>query len=467
MVTVVFLVALRLTIGWHFLYEGVWKIKNADTFSATPFLAQAKGPAAPLFHAMLPDPDGRQRLATRKVASAGPLLDRWRAVRSDVEKQYQLEDLALKGSYVALWDHQEELEAYLRKQNREIVSYFDQGAPRKSSDRSGSQQAVPENVRAWLSAIRDIETRYHKALGTLAGQGDPLDPKLLRPAVPGKDESLVLNQIVGSGTIRNPRGDVIISVEAVIPGWEYTWPWKGLKNYVLRKCEPSLDQEHEIKRLFHRYKDSAEQYLAANQEFIEAHFQSVDRYDAARSGGNVGAPYQKKRTWDRRQELTSEVDQWLSELDGMGREYHRAVSAALDEDQRSRRTIAEPVPETNRLPIYLFGLRSWSGLVDFAVTYGLTAIGICLMAGLCTRLACIGGGVFLIFVMLTQPAWPAIYPPTPAVVGHALIIDKNFVEMIALFALATTAVGRWGGLDFFLHHWLGKPLLARFRQEGS
>jgi hypothetical protein len=53
------------------------------------------------------------------------------------------------------------------------------------------------------------------------------------------------------------------------------------------------------------------------------------------------------------------------------------------------------------------------------------------------------------------------------VVGHALIVDKNFVEMMAMFALATTAVGRWAGLDFFFYHWLGKPILARFRQEGA
>ena len=51
---VVMLVLLRVAIGWHFLYEGVWKISHADKFSAEPFLSQAKGPAAPLFYAMLP-----------------------------------------------------------------------------------------------------------------------------------------------------------------------------------------------------------------------------------------------------------------------------------------------------------------------------------------------------------------------------------------------------------------------------
>ena len=72
---------------------------------------------------------------------------------------------------------------------------------------------------------------------------------------------------------------------------------------------------------------------------------------------------------------------------------------------------------------------------------------------------------FLISVLLVQPPWPTIYPPAPEVVGHALLVDKNFVEMIALALLATTAVGRWGGLDYFVYHWIGRPILSRYRPD--
>jgi hypothetical protein len=41
-------------------------------------------------------------------------------------------------------------------------------------------------------------------------------------------------------------------------------------------------------------------------------------------------------------------------------------------------------------------------------------------------------------------------------------VNKDFVEMIALFLLATTAAGRWGGLDYYLENYLAIPLLARF-----
>jgi len=57
MVTVV---ALRVLIGWHFLYEGVSKL-TADGWSAKGFLLQSRGPLAEVFRWMAADPE---RLAT-------------------------------------------------------------------------------------------------------------------------------------------------------------------------------------------------------------------------------------------------------------------------------------------------------------------------------------------------------------------------------------------------------------------
>jgi hypothetical protein len=49
--------------------------------------------------------------------------------------------------------------------------------------------------------------------------------------------------------------------------------------------------------------------------------------------------------------------------------------------------------------------------------------------------------LFLLSVIATQPPWISGLTP----------MYKEVVEMISLLALATTHVGRWGGLDFFLH----------------
>jgi uncharacterized membrane protein YphA (DoxX/SURF4 family) len=301
----------------------VWKIENADTFSARPFLTQAKGPAAPLFYAMVPDIDGRQRLRIER----------------------------------------------------------------------------DENGKEFIS------------------------------------------------------------------GAAYLTAWTGLKEHVARKYQLRPEQKQAAESLYNAYGQSLQQYLAENFEDIQAYFGSLDRFQARRAAGTNRAAHEKKRLWDEQQALRTEVNGWLSEIDGMGQEYQLALWDLLDEDQKAKGPIHAPTSDAESLPVKLPFVKTRMEFLDAAVTLGLTAIGICLVLGFCTRLAALGGAAFLVFVLLTQPPWPTIYPPAPEVVGHALIVDKNFVEMVGLLLLASTAVGQWGGLDFFVYRWIGRPILARLRRK--
>jgi uncharacterized membrane protein YphA (DoxX/SURF4 family) len=125
----------------------------------------------------------------------------------------------------------------------------------------------------------------------------------------------------------------------------------------------------------------------------------------------------------------------------MSQDLRLALWDLLDEDQKARGMPGQ-------------GLTA-GDLVDLVVMGGLTAIGLGLVLGLFTRSACLAGAFFLLSVLASQPPWPSIYPPTPANLGHAMVVDKNFVEMVALLLLATTVVGRWGGLDFFVYRCFG------------
>jgi len=322
MITVVMLVVLRLTIGWHFLYEGVWKIVNADQFSAAGFLGAAKGPAAPLFYWMVADIEGRKRLTLK----------------------------------------------------------------------------------------------------------------------PGFDD----------------EGNPFVTSES------YLNAWTRAKDQVVDQYKLGPEQTAEAEKIYNRYAESLRLYLTENSDDIEGYFGSLQRLKERKAAGTNGAAHEKKRIWDEQMKLRGEVNGWLSDLDGMAEEYQLALWGVLEEDQKARGPIHAPLSEADALPVGLPVANTWSGLLDFGVTYGLSAIGLCLILGFCSRLAALGGAAFLFSVVLVQMPWPTVYPPPPEVVGHALLVDKNFVEMIAMLMLATTAVGRWGGLDYFVYHWLGRPILVRF-----
>jgi len=319
------LVALRMGLGFHFLYEGVWKIKHRDEFTAEPFLTQAKGPVAWVFYAMAPDIDGRQRLKVVVDAQGAKSIDpsaftaRWDGIRQDFVRYYGAKD----------------------------------AEARKPFEKS-AQQVYDDSV-------------------------------------------------------------------------------KKLNAYLKRHCDG-----------------------------IAAYFESLDRFenDPAR---HQAAPFQKKRRWDRMMELRREADRWIKDIETQEKVLKNGLYGLLDESQRARGLVPA----------------SWNPLkwdrieqINFAVTYSLTAMGICLMLGFFTPLAALGGAGFMCFVVLTQPAFPTIYPPDPAVVGHALLVNKDFVEMLALLVVAATAAGRWGGLDFFVARLLSRcdfcPICAKlFPRETS
>jgi uncharacterized membrane protein YphA (DoxX/SURF4 family) len=61
-----FVVLLRLAIGWHFLHEGLEKVKSTEggkePFSAEIYLRNANGPFGPYFRQMIPDVDSLAQL---------------------------------------------------------------------------------------------------------------------------------------------------------------------------------------------------------------------------------------------------------------------------------------------------------------------------------------------------------------------------------------------------------------------
>lgn len=116
----------------------------------------------------------------------------------------------------------------------------------------------------------------------------------------------------------------------------------------------------------------------------------------------------------------------------------------------------DPVPGPAKWPWPDYKKFEWPSLawtrlewIDWLTKYGLCLIGACLLVGLFTRPACVGGALFLLLVYLSMPPFPGL-PDNPKAEGHYFIVNKNLIEMVALLTLSTTFSGRWLGLDGLL-----------------
>jgi uncharacterized membrane protein YphA (DoxX/SURF4 family) len=206
------------------------------------------------------------------------------------------------------------------------------------------------------------------------------------------------------------------------------------------------DLSDDAKKVYDKHLADAEKYLTENMADIQAYLAALERFDESKKA-NPNTDFQKKRDRETMQKLRGEAKVWLAELDAHETAYKSDLRKLLDDKQRSG-----PDPLAAGWNPFRW---TRNEQISFAITYGLTAIGICLMLGFCTRLAALGGGIFMAFVVMSQPSFPGVIPPDPPQLGHALLVNKDFVEMVALFFLATVAAGRWGGLDYFLHRLFG------------
>lgn len=85
-------------------------------------------------------------------------------------------------------------------------------------------------------------------------------------------------------------------------------------------------------------------------------------------------------------------------------------------------------------------------MLDYLTMGTLTAAGACLIIGFGTRIAALACAGFLILTYLTHPPFPWIANP-PGTEGNPVFINKNMIEAIALLLIASVPSGSWLGID--------------------
>jgi thiosulfate dehydrogenase (quinone) large subunit len=88
-------------------------------------------------------------------------------------------------------------------------------------------------------------------------------------------------------------------------------------------------------------------------------------------------------------------------------------------------------------------------VIDLLNIYGLTLIGIGLIAGLFTRVSLISGMVLLAFYYLSQPPLPLLSYSMPAE-GSYLIVNKTLIELFSMAVLLVFPTWHRIGMDRFL-----------------
>lgn len=105
----------------------------------------------------------------------------------------------------------------------------------------------------------------------------------------------------------------------------------------------------------------------------------------------------------------------------------------------------------------LAGLFNWMAntpdiltVVNFMNMWGLTLIGLGLILGCFTRLSAIAGAFMVALYYFSNPPFIGYFSST-ALEGNYLLVNKNLVEIAALFVIAVTYSGRYLGFDRILH----------------
>jgi uncharacterized membrane protein YphA (DoxX/SURF4 family) len=388
----VLLVALRLCIGWQFLYEGLWKIDTLDTarpWTAAGYLKSAHGPFRDTFRSMTGDPDDLNWLNQEWVET------NWDEWASRFTTHYGL-DAQQKGRLQELLSGPKDF--------RSALAELPAGV------------AVPKEYQAFVR----------------------FDPGLKRIIVDGKkhlsaverDRLLKLVKYPASEDNENrAQWELIRAYEKSI---EDVYKRATRLSFKERLAVALGQADPERTRLvFSNFKgtlgDSA-------PEKIDAYYQELLAvYNAKLEQANkTGLEFQQKhleREWEELQELRAELVGPVKTLDT---ELKNEARKILTPQQLALGPPSEPWTDQK--------------IVDWMTIGALVVLGVLLIAGLATRAAAIAGAGMLLSFYLVWPPWPGVAEAVGST-EHSFIVNKNLIEAVALLALAALPSGQWFGLD--------------------
>ena len=174
------------------------------------------------------------------------------------------------------------------------------------------------------------------------------------------------------------HGDKTQSDSHAVQAWldQVQGDWDGQRSRFAEHYDLNDEQRAQATDELQRAQAKLRDWGAANRELLATHVHEWQRKESTREKPASDVPFQKKRLAEKQAALSAEASGWLAELKAQQRGYDEALNSLLDDAQRARPRVAHHATSID--------------LVDDAMTYVILGIGLLLILGLFTRLACAG-----------------------------------------------------------------------------
>ncbi|MBS0206030.1 MAG: hypothetical protein JSS49_24320 [Planctomycetes bacterium] len=416
LLAVILVVLLRISIGWHLMYEGLWKLSTQQTSSpwtAEGYLKNATGPLRPTFRAMTGDPDDLRWLDFDGMSR------KWQDWRERFVAHYQLNE-SQKADLDLLFDGPETYQVSLAKLppgldlakvdgvSKEAVTF---DAKTKKLIVSGKLHLLPAEKARLIAAATELAY----PVDDQNSEEDKSEDK--KPEVPKTEDQKTCDQFVAAIT----RAYEISSRLSI--NQQLTALLKGDPERVgiIQQAKGSSKSDAE--------KDADEVPVVVQVGGIQYYKELIERFNKN---------YERARTkteWDHIEKQWKDLQDLRRKLVSPIQSLEKQMQADAEGLLTTSQLAAGPVP-TPLTPIRQIDLRTM---------WGLTIFGLLLMLGLFTRLSALGGAGLLALFYLAMPPWPGVQE-IPSI-EHNLFVNKVFVEMLALLVIASLPSGKWFGLD--------------------
>ncbi|MEM1303976.1 MAG: TQO small subunit DoxD [Planctomycetota bacterium] len=175
-------------------------------------------------------------------------------------------------------------------------------------------------------------------------------------------------------------------------------------------------------------------YLATQSDAIAEHQNELWRLEQLQANAPAGElPYNDERAYKKYGETFSASRKWIAEVRSLEAAYRDALVSIADEAGASARAVKAAVTPKSELDT-----------INLIVKWSVTSIGVCLILGLFTRLAALGGAAFLCSVIATQPPWVAG--------AQTEYFWYQLVEVAGMLNVAVFGAGQWLGFDAMWKH---------------